>query len=736
MIGRRFGILIASSRFPNEPTLEDLRFPENDVDGFNELLASQDYGQFTQTFVFKNKPHHEILRKINQILREADKDDLVLIYYSGHGKLNPVGKLHLTSTDSVINALEATSIPVSIIKDYVDISPSTKIVIILDCCFSGAAGEDFVKSGVDDQLQLVSGGRGAFIMTASTAIQVAKERESDQYGAFTKHVIKGIKSGEADLDCDGTITMNELYRYVHDHVLDEGFQEPMRWDLGVKGKLIIARSNKVPWAKRRKKIRKLLFNLAGDGILPDDILDTARQVIVTEPDNRTEEYKTYDRLLDNLLDDEISVGEYISRWYKIQKEQKELMEIAKKEKKRKEKERLKTMRITEKEKRRKKQWEQNHKAGEEKRREEEELKQKDEKRQGSIEFFCGPSDLGAPDNLESAIINFIDDTRDTLDIAVQELESYNIARAIVRAKQRGVRVRLVLELDYLRSYPASPEPFTIDPSSSLHENREIMAALLRASIDVRVDYNPKIFHQKFVIRDIQEPTRALLTSSTNFTPTGLGTHPDRKNLNHIVVMHNKWIANEYQHEFDEIWNGTFGTRRKRHDETPRNCRVSGIRVRAIFGPDHTPELEMMKQILKAQQRVDFAIFTFSDSSGIDDAMISRARGGLPIRGAFDRMQGNQAWASSHGLRDAGVEIYFTAERHNLGKLHHKLIVIDDRVIVCGSFNYTGPANRLNEENILVIGNLDEDNAQNDIAQKKLAKAVRQEIDRIISTHCG
>jgi phosphatidylserine/phosphatidylglycerophosphate/cardiolipin synthase-like enzyme len=261
-----------------------------------------------------------------------------------------------------------------------------------------------------------------------------------------------------------------------------------------------------------------------------------------------------------------------------------------------------------------------------------------------------------------------------------------------------------------------------------------MAALLRASIDVRADYNPKIFHQKFVIRDIEEPTRALLTGSTNFTPTGIGIHPYRKNLNHVVVIHNKWVANEYQHEFDEIWNGTFGVRRKRHEDTPRNSRVSGIRVRAIFGPDHTPELEMMKQILKARHRVDFAIFTFSQSSGIDDVMIARANSGLPIRGVFDRMQGNQSWASSHGLRDAGVEIYMARKGQNLGKLHHKLMVIDDRLIVCGSFNYTGPANRLNDENILVIGDLCEENQENDLAQKELATAVRQEIDRIISTH--
>jgi cell division protein FtsB len=321
MSERRIGILIASSRFPEESKLEDLRFPENDVDGLNEILTSKDHGQFTQTFLLKNRLHHEILLKINQVLREADKNDLVLIYYSGHGKLNPAGKLHLTSTDSVINALEATSIPVSTIRDYVDISSSNKIVLILDCCFSGAAGEAFARGGVDDQLHLVSGGRGTYILTASTGIQVAQEKESDQYGVFTKHLIEGIKSGEADLDSDGRITMGDLYRYVHDKVLDEGFQEPMKWDLNVRGEMVIARSGKTPREERRKQIREMLGELWTKGILPEDILDKARKVSVLNPEQISGELRAYDDLLGQLIQKKVEVGEFISKWYKISSKQ-------------------------------------------------------------------------------------------------------------------------------------------------------------------------------------------------------------------------------------------------------------------------------------------------------------------------------------------------------------------------------------------------------------------------------
>ena len=79
MTERRYAILIASDRYPDEPLLEDLRCPENDVDALNQLLSSENHGQFTETYPLKNLPHHEVLLKINQVLRAADRDDLVLI---------------------------------------------------------------------------------------------------------------------------------------------------------------------------------------------------------------------------------------------------------------------------------------------------------------------------------------------------------------------------------------------------------------------------------------------------------------------------------------------------------------------------------------------------------------------------------------------------------------------------------------------------------------------------------
>ena len=345
-----------------------------------------------------------------------------------------------------------------------------------------------------------------------------------------------------------------------------------------------------------------------------------------------------------------------------------------------------------------------------------------------IELHMGPSAIGAPDDLEAVIVDFIDRARFTLYAAVQEIESRAITEAFVRAKQRGVRVRIVLEQDYLRAGKPPADPFAIGQAED-EENRALFAAMLRANIDARADYNPDIFHQKFIIRDSGKPRRALLTGSTNFTPTGTG-----RNLNHVIVLHDQWVCKAYDLEFEEIWTGTFGRKRERHEPSPRNNRVGGLRVRALFAPDHAPEMEIMKQILKARERVDFAIFTFAQSSGIDDALVARSQGGIAVRGIFDAGQGNRDWAATRLVANAGGEAFLASRRNGLGKLHHKLMVIDSSIIIAGSFNYTDPANRLNDENILVIGDLAEDDPAAQADQQALAGFALAEIDRMIDAH--
>jgi len=334
----------------------------------------------------------------------------------------------------------------------------------------------------------------------------------------------------------------------------------------------------------------------------------------------------------------------------------------------------------------------------------------------------GPREVGGPDDLQEAIVKFIDGAKKKLDIAVQELDCEEIAKAIVRAKQRKVSVRLVLEGDYLRAKKPLSDPFTLGKGE--HEvNRMLHDAILRSAIKTNTDFNPKIFHQKYIVRD----GSAVLTGSTNFTNTGVG-----RNLNHLVIVYDRKVANTYSREFKEIQQGHFGKLNEGHDEKPRDVEVSGVPIRILFAPDHAPEMEIMKQMAKAKKRIDFAIFTFSKSSGIDDQMILLKEAGIIVRGVLDGRQANQKWAATRPIKNAGATLFQVSSQGNLGKLHHKLMVIDEQVIVAGSFNYTGPANRLNDENIIVLGDLESTDRASMKAQRQLGKYALDEIDRIIS----
>lgn len=371
---------------------------------------------------------------------------------------------------------------------------------------------------------------------------------------------------------------------------------------------------------------------------------------------------------------------------------------------------------------------------------------------GKIEAYVGPPELGAADDLESVIVDFIAGAKSTLSVAVQELDNEAIAQALLDASWRGVRVELFLEQDYLRTPlpgnpPKQPTPRAgetpeqalrrvqwLEDDTELAPNRRILAALLRSDVQVRGDYNPKIFHQKFVLRDYDGKsvaTSALLTGSANFTVTD--TH---RNLNHLFVFRNAYVCRQYEMEVEQLRRGSFG--RGLHGDVPKVYDLAGVPVKVLFAPDHTPELEIMKQMLKGSREIYFAIFTFAGSSGIDDAMLALARGGMKIKGVLDPGQARQDWAAPSWLVHPNIEL-FVPERTgvfaDLRKVHHKLMVIDEQVVVAGSFNYTAPANEYNDENIFVLGSVHTEVEGIDVAAnpcRALAVHLKAEIERIIA----
>jgi hypothetical protein len=101
--------------------------------------------------------------------------------------------------------------------------------------------------------------------------------------------------------------------------------------------------------------------------------------------------------------------------------------------------------------------------------------------------------------------------------------------------------------------------------------------------------------------------------------------------------------------------GQFG--RGVHGDVPKTYDLAGIPVKVRFAPDHTPELEFMKQMLKGTRTIDFAIFTFAGSSGIDDTMLALARGGMTIAASSTPGQAHQKWAAPQTLKHANIKLF-------------------------------------------------------------------------------
>src|SRR5262249_11246240 len=140
------------------------------------------------------------------------------------------------------------------------------VAVCLDCCYSGAAGKAFagIRSTVEDQL-VVSQQSGVHILTSSTSIETSREREHDEDGGvmgnFTRCLLEGIASGEADANNDSEISLRDLYNYAKDRITG---QHPSYWPPTPSGDLTFARNpNVLPEALPDEVEAALTNHLAG-----------------------------------------------------------------------------------------------------------------------------------------------------------------------------------------------------------------------------------------------------------------------------------------------------------------------------------------------------------------------------------------------------------------------------------------------------------------------------------------
>ena len=314
-------VLIGSSTFPNSRgALRPLRCPAADVEAMRGALADEERCWFNPIHILLDASHNDVLVRINEVLRDADKEDLVLVYYSGHGLLDTLGKLHLATADTDETLLPATSVPLSAIRDCLLHSRCQRFVLVLDCCYAGAAGRQFagkVKERLDEFSGDLPGGVGEFVLTASTAVEAAEQKENDRLSVFTKHFVNGIRSGAADTDGDGLIRLEELYEFVRGGVLAESHQEPQRWALGSAGSFILARTPDATQNLIQESVREKLRQRGIAERLPPAILAGLREMTKMKLEEFRTKHNGTGALAYAWARGDVKTKDLIDQWYRL-----------------------------------------------------------------------------------------------------------------------------------------------------------------------------------------------------------------------------------------------------------------------------------------------------------------------------------------------------------------------------------------------------------------------------------
>lgn len=242
--GRRFAVVIGISDY-KDSRIPRLRYADADARGFAAWLTSQTGGRYApadvKVLVGPEATSEAIRKALFQWLGQALAEDMVTIYFSGHGtpaSPSQPQNLFLVPYDTDYEQIAATGFPMwdieTALKRFI---VARRVVVIADACHAGGVGSAFVdpaRSIVMETTTAVTGGLeklskvndGIAVITSASPSQLSLESEKwgGGHGLFTHFLLKGL-AGEADYNHDGKVTLGELTLYLSEQVRHESHSD-------------------------------------------------------------------------------------------------------------------------------------------------------------------------------------------------------------------------------------------------------------------------------------------------------------------------------------------------------------------------------------------------------------------------------------------------------------------------------------------------------------------------------
>jgi AAA domain len=258
---RRYALILATANY-DDPAFRALPSVHADAWYLPQVLEDPAIGGFEQVQVVKDAPAGEMRAATVDFLSRRRPDELALLYVSGHGVWSrEIGQLYFVATSTTSGRLPQTSLAAEFVNEQLEACPAGCKVAILDCCFSGAFVQGFRTRGESGPPPEALTSRGVYVITASDSRESAYEGTtfigSVAPSVFTGAFLEGLRTGRADLAGDGQISVDELYRYVHDQVKRMSLptaQTPTKSAQRVVGEIILAQSP----TGRRERPRELI----------------------------------------------------------------------------------------------------------------------------------------------------------------------------------------------------------------------------------------------------------------------------------------------------------------------------------------------------------------------------------------------------------------------------------------------------------------------------------------------
>ncbi|MFZ0514306.1 MAG: pentapeptide repeat-containing protein [Candidatus Nitrosopolaris sp.] len=230
---QRKALIVGISDYAN---LDKLDFCKNDGMEVYKVLTSIGY-----EIPDKNKLVGEVNGEMVEIaIRDFfrdirnNPDDTLLFYYSGHGVPDIDGDMYIASSDIDSEEPYRRGFPIEKLAKMMQRSTSTRVVVILDCCYSGLLKiskgneQSAAKIGttiIEDTSRKLQG-QGKYILSASQALQEAYASRTGEHSLFTYYLLEGLKGNTKSIDSEGNVTPESLVNYAYGEIMNPDNKVP------------------------------------------------------------------------------------------------------------------------------------------------------------------------------------------------------------------------------------------------------------------------------------------------------------------------------------------------------------------------------------------------------------------------------------------------------------------------------------------------------------------------------